>query len=179
MCFHFQNIKIGVQAPLVEIGLTIWQKIWGRAKAWSKISYIFWFLLLASMARKECRLQHFLNVRLFSKVQIWYPSPLGWDRVISVTSDDSVLGRGFISHSPKISCQFATKIRMIRLTFMFTWTKNKIPFCPPLRPDFSKFSFLYFLYFRKSHKKSHNLSTSSCNSCRKLLKLWGQTWNFN
>ena len=38
----------------------------------------------------------------------------------NVTSDDSVLGRGFISHSPKISCQFATKIRMIRLTFMFT-----------------------------------------------------------
>jgi hypothetical protein len=27
-----------------------------------------------------------------------------------MTSDDSVLGRGFISHSPKISCQFATKI---------------------------------------------------------------------
>ena len=40
-------------------------------------------------------------------------------------------------------------------------------------------SVFYFLYFRKSHKKSHNLSTSSCNSCRKLLKLWGQTWNFN
>ena len=41
----------------------------------------FWFLLSASMARKECSQQHFLNVRLFSKVQIWYPSPLGWDRV--------------------------------------------------------------------------------------------------
>ena len=93
-----------------------------------------------------------------------------------MTSDDSVLGRGFISHSPKMSCQFATKIRMIRLTFMFTWTKNKIRFCPPLRPDFSKFSFCIFF---KSHKKSHKLSTSSCNSCRKLLKLWGQTWNFN
>ena len=46
-----------------------------------KNSYIFWFLLLASIARKECSQQHFLNVRLFSKVQIWYPSHLGWDRV--------------------------------------------------------------------------------------------------
>jgi hypothetical protein len=39
MCFHFQNIKFGVQAPLVEIGLTVWQKVGGRAKAWSAISY--------------------------------------------------------------------------------------------------------------------------------------------
>ena len=75
-------------------------------------------------------------------------------RFYNVTSDDPVLGRGFISHSPKISCQFATKIRMIRLTFMFTWTKNKIPFCPPLRPDFSKFSFCIFFIFR-NHIKNH------------------------
>jgi hypothetical protein len=39
MCFHFQNIKFGVQAPLVEIGLTVWQRNWGRAKTWSAISY--------------------------------------------------------------------------------------------------------------------------------------------
>ena len=72
----------------------------------------------------------------------------------NVISDDLVLGRGFISHSPKISCQFATKIRMIRLIFMFTWTKNKIPFCPPLRPDFSKFSFCIFFIFG-NHMKNH------------------------
>ena len=41
MCFHFQNIKFGVQVPLVEIGLTVWQKNGGRTKAWSTISYIF------------------------------------------------------------------------------------------------------------------------------------------
>ena len=41
MCFHFQSIKFGVQVPLVEIGLTIWQKNGGRTKAWSTISYIF------------------------------------------------------------------------------------------------------------------------------------------
>ena len=40
MCVHFQNIKFGVQAPLVEIELTVWQKNWGGAKAWSAISYI-------------------------------------------------------------------------------------------------------------------------------------------
>ena len=40
MCIHFQNIKFGVQAPLVEIELTVWQKNWGGAKAWSAISYI-------------------------------------------------------------------------------------------------------------------------------------------
>ena len=74
--------------------------------------------------------------------------------IYNVTSDDSVFGRGFISHSPKISCQFATKIRMIRLTFMFTWTKNKIPFCPPLRPDFSKFSFCIFFIFG-NHIENH------------------------
>ena len=45
----------------------------------------FWFLLLASMARKECSQQHFLNVRLFSKVQFWCPSPLGWDGVNCLT----------------------------------------------------------------------------------------------
>jgi hypothetical protein len=39
MCVHFQSIKFVVQAPLVEIGLTVWQKIGGRAKAWSAISY--------------------------------------------------------------------------------------------------------------------------------------------
>ena len=76
------------------------------------------------------------------------------DEEPNVTSDDSVLGHGFISHLPKISCQFATKIRMIRLTFMFTWTKNKIPFCPPLRPDFSKFSFCIFLIYG-NHIKNH------------------------
>ena len=40
MCVHFQNIKFGVQAPLVEIELTVWQKNWGGAKAWSAVSYI-------------------------------------------------------------------------------------------------------------------------------------------
>ena len=39
MCVYFQKFKFGVQAPLVEIGLTVWQKIGGRAKAWSAISY--------------------------------------------------------------------------------------------------------------------------------------------
>ena len=81
-------------------------------------------------------------------------SDRAWENLRNVTSDDSVLGRGFISHSPKISCQFATKIRMIWLTFMFTWTKNKIPFCPPLRPDFSKFSFCIFFIFG-NHIKNH------------------------
>jgi hypothetical protein len=33
MCFHFQNIKFGVQDPLVEKGLTVWQKNGGNAKA--------------------------------------------------------------------------------------------------------------------------------------------------
>ena len=51
---------------------------------------------------------------------------------------------------------------------MFTWTKNKIRFCPPLGLDFS---FCIFHNFRKSHKKSFNLSTSSCNSCRNC-------WNY-
>ena len=46
-----------------------------------KNSYKFWFVLLASIARKECSQQHFLNVHLFSKVQVWYPSLLDWDRV--------------------------------------------------------------------------------------------------
>ena len=41
MCVHFQSIKFIVQAPLVEIGLIVWQKIGGRAKAWSAISYTF------------------------------------------------------------------------------------------------------------------------------------------
>ena len=40
MCVHFQKIKFGVQAPLVEIELIVWQKYWGGAKAWSAISYI-------------------------------------------------------------------------------------------------------------------------------------------
>ena len=26
MCVYFQKFKFGVQAPLVEIGLTVWQK---------------------------------------------------------------------------------------------------------------------------------------------------------
>ena len=47
-----------------------------------KNSYIFWFVLLASIARKKCSQQHFLNVRLFSKVQIWYPSLLDWHSVL-------------------------------------------------------------------------------------------------
>jgi hypothetical protein len=39
MCIHFQITKVIVQAPLVEIGLTVWQKDGGNAKAWSAISY--------------------------------------------------------------------------------------------------------------------------------------------
>ena len=41
-------------------------------------------------------------------------------KYLNVTSDDSVLGRGFISYYPKISCQFATKIKIIQLKTMFT-----------------------------------------------------------
>ena len=37
MCVHFQNIEFGVQAPLVKIGLTVWQKNGGRTKSWSTI----------------------------------------------------------------------------------------------------------------------------------------------
>ena len=40
-----------------------------------------WFLLLASMARKEMQPTSYQNVRSFSKHQIWCQSPLGWDRV--------------------------------------------------------------------------------------------------
>ena len=76
MCIHFQNIKFGVQVPLVEIGLTVWQKMGAGLKHGQQFHISFWFLLLASMARKECSQQHFLNVHLFSKDQIWYPSPL-------------------------------------------------------------------------------------------------------
>ena len=36
---HFQITKFIVQAPLVEIGLTVWQKNGGNAKAWLAISY--------------------------------------------------------------------------------------------------------------------------------------------
>jgi hypothetical protein len=75
MSFHFQNIKFGVQGPLLEIGLTVWQINGGGAKAWSAISYmtpcpIAW-------QERECIQQHFLNVLLFSKRQILCPSPLG------------------------------------------------------------------------------------------------------
>ena len=95
MCFHFQIIKFGVKAPLVEIGLNVWQKIGGRAKAWSAISYtllistfslhgkkedaassIFWmcihfqyiiFGVQASLAKKGMQPTAFLNVLSFSK----------------------------------------------------------------------------------------------------------------
>ena len=40
MCVYFQKFKFGIQGPLVEIGLTFWQKNECRAKAWSAISYI-------------------------------------------------------------------------------------------------------------------------------------------
>ena len=99
-------------------------------------SIIFWTPLLLFKKHMVCA--------VFASILSYFLS-------INVTY---VLGRGFISHSPKISCQFATKIRMIRLTFMFTWTKNKIPFCPPLRPDFSKFSFSIFFIFG-NHIKNH------------------------
>ena len=52
MCFHFQNIKFGVQAPLVEIELTVWQKNWGGAKAWSAISYILLISTLSLHGKK-------------------------------------------------------------------------------------------------------------------------------
>ena len=52
MCIHFQNIKFGVQAPLVEIELTVWQKNWGRAKAWSAISYILLISTLSLHGKK-------------------------------------------------------------------------------------------------------------------------------
>ena len=38
-----QHFEFGVQAPLVEIGLAVWQKMGGRAKAWSTISNIWNF----------------------------------------------------------------------------------------------------------------------------------------
>ena len=52
MCVHFQNIKFGVQAPLVEIELTVWQKNWGGAKAWSAISYILLISTLSLHGKK-------------------------------------------------------------------------------------------------------------------------------
>ena len=63
MCFHFQNIKFSVQAPLVEIELTVWQKNRARTKGWSAIHISFWFLVLVSKARNVCS---------FSKHQIWW-----------------------------------------------------------------------------------------------------------
>ena len=53
------------------------KKMGAGLKPGQQFDMSFWFLLLASMTRKECSQQHFLNVRLFSKVQIWCPSPLG------------------------------------------------------------------------------------------------------
>ena len=32
LCFHFQSINFGVQAPLVEIGFTVWQKMGAMLK---------------------------------------------------------------------------------------------------------------------------------------------------
>jgi hypothetical protein len=53
MRVHFQNIKFGVQAPLVEIGLTVWKKIRGRAKAWSAISYTLFISNFNLHGKKE------------------------------------------------------------------------------------------------------------------------------
>ena len=40
MCFYFQKFKFGVQAPLVEIWLTIWQKMGTGLKHGQKFIYI-------------------------------------------------------------------------------------------------------------------------------------------
>ena len=40
MCVYFQKFKFGVQAPLVEIGLTIWQKMGAGLKHGQKFIYI-------------------------------------------------------------------------------------------------------------------------------------------
>ena len=63
MCFHFQNIKFGVQAPLVEIELTVWQKNWGGAKAWSAISYILLISTFSLQPTAFCNVLHFHNIK--------------------------------------------------------------------------------------------------------------------
>ena len=67
MCVHFQNIKFGVQAPLVQIELTVWQKNRDMTKGWSAIHISFWFLLLASMARKGMQPKAFLKCAFIFK----------------------------------------------------------------------------------------------------------------
>ena len=67
MCVHFQNIKFGVQAPLVQIELTVWQKNRDMSKGWSAIHISFWFLLLASMARKGMQPKAFLKCAFIFK----------------------------------------------------------------------------------------------------------------
>ena len=39
-------------APLVVIGLTVWQKYWGRAKAWPAISYILLIYTFSLQGKK-------------------------------------------------------------------------------------------------------------------------------
>ena len=70
MCVHFQNIKFGVQAPLVEIELTVWQKNWGGAKAWSAISYI---LLISTFSLQPTA---FWNVLHFQNIKFGVQAPL-------------------------------------------------------------------------------------------------------
>ena len=98
--------------------------------------------------------------------------PLTWPQMIQFWDVDlSAIHQKFLVNlPPKLewydlhSCSHEQKTKSV---FVHHWNQISVN------------SVFYFLSFRKSHKKSHNLSTSSCNSCRKLLKLWGQTWNFN
>ena len=76
MCFHFQNIKFGVQVSLVEIGLTVWQKNGGRAKVWSKIHIYFDFYFNPPLQERNAANNIFEMCVYFQKFKFGVQAPL-------------------------------------------------------------------------------------------------------
>ena len=77
MCVYFQKFKFGIQAPLVMIGLTVWQKNECRAKAWSAFSYIFLISTFSLHGKKRNAANDIFWMRFhFQNVKFGVQAPL-------------------------------------------------------------------------------------------------------
>ena len=83
MCVHFQNIKYGVQAPLVVIELTVWQKNEVGLKQGQQFHISFWCLLLVSSQQHfEIGVQNMLS---FSKYSFIFKMCFHFQNVLSLS----------------------------------------------------------------------------------------------